>query len=394
MFNLFKSRATPPPPDPRQAGPDDIAACFRLLLGRQPPADELALHLPKIGRDLSEVVASFTSSAEFATRGLLIPPQGASDARAQTTTLDDLYFCFRLLLGRSPNPEEWIGHAAQHGEPLDRVVAIYATSREFMERGLSTQSHLSKLRLVDMGDFQIYVAPNDAAVGQHVAGGVYEPNVTAVFRRLLKPGMSVVDIGANIGYFTMLSATLVGASGHVLAIEPNPRNIRMLEASRRINQFAHVTPLQAAAGRETGLLVLNTAYSNGTTSSVSDDVGRLLEAETVGCVVVDAIVAQGRKIDFIKVDVEGAEYNALLGCTKTIAMHRPVILSEFSPGMLSGISGITGPDYLAWLMGIGYRVSVIGADGSTIAAGQNATAIMQDYMADGTDHIDVLATPI
>ncbi len=408
MFKLFRTSDRTPPPRSAPPGPSlqateaDLAACFRLLLGRVPQPDEWRAHTGKIGRDLRSMVASFTGSPEFARSGLLPPPPAAADAMAnpedlqnqsRMTTADDIYYCFRLILGRQANREEWVGHSSQIGQDLVTVVAGYTQSLEFVKREMTRKSHQSPISLIRHNGFQIYVADDDAAVGQHVAGGSYEPEVAAVFHRVLRPGMSVIDIGANIGYFTMLSAGLVGTSGRVLAIEPNPRNVRLLEASRRANAFENVTILQSAAGRETGVLVLNTTHSNGTTSTASGDLDRLMASETVGCIQVDSLVAPTSRVDFIKVDVEGAEYNALLGCSRILAEHRPIIVTEFSPDMMSSTSMITGPDYLRWLVRCGYAVSIIAKDGAPDVATDTIEQVMAAYEASGTDHIDLIATP-
>lgn len=304
---------------------------------------------------------------------------------------EDIAACFRLLLGRSPHPEEWTGHNLQVGEKLDRVVAGYVTSLEFARRNLLGQDQTAEIGLADLPGFSIYAAADDAAVGRHVRGNNYELDVTAVFRRLLGPGMGVVDIGANIGYFTMLSASLVGPTGHVLAIEPNPRNARMLEASRRVNDFGQVTLSQTAAGPQTGLLVLHRSHSNGTTSAPPDALAALLHAETVPCIRPDALVPATRRIDLIKVDVEGAEYLALLGCAGIIARDRPTIVSEFGPDQMEGISGIDGRGYLRWLTGLGYRLSGIEPDGSLLDF-PTEEAAMELYQRRATDHIDIVAS--
>ncbi len=310
---------------------------------------------------------------------------------AATASEMDIFHCFRLLLGRPPNREEWRGHASRAGEPLDGVVASYVNSLEFARRDLAeARSH--DIERVTLDGFSIFVSPDDAAVGRYVREDNYERDVTAVFRRLLRPGMGVVDIGANIGYFTLLSAALVGADGFVLAIEPNPRNARLLEASRRANGFAQVVVSQTAAGRDTGLLVLNTSHSNGTTSAPPDKADALLGSETVPSVRVDALVPGARRIDLIKADVEGAEYNALFGAREVIARDRPVIISEFSPNLMPGISGISGPDYLRWLCDRGYALAVIEPDG-TQGMAPDIDAVMAVHAARGTDHIDIVATP-
>ena len=333
------------------------------LLKRRPPAAETAPSLP--------------------------PWEAPFDPTASAT---DILHCFRLLLGRRPNREEWSGHLMRVGEPLGPVVATYVNSLEFANLGLLKQDNLAGIVLADLPGFRIYAPQEDVAVGRYVAQGMYEPEVTAVIRRMVRPGMGVIDLGANIGYFTMLAAALVGPEGYVLAVEPNPANARLLEASRRANGFEQVTVWQGAAGRAIGLLTLNTSHSNGTTSTPSDDVNALLGSVTVPCLPVDALAA--RPIGLIKADVEGAEYNALLGCRAILARDRPVLVTEFSPDLMPGISCIDGDGYLAWIMDQGYEIGVIELDGSVTPSQGDRDAVMATYRARAVDHIDIVATPI
>lgn len=304
----------------------------------------------------------------------------------------DIYHCFRLLLGRLPNREEWPGHTMRIGEPLEQVVTSYASSLEFSRRGLHRSQALGGVELAELSRFRIYTQTDDAAVGRYVRDDNYETDVTAVFRHVLRPGSNVLDLGANIGYFTMLSAELVGPTGSVIAVEPNPTNARLIEASRRANGFSQVTVIQVAAGPAPGLLVLHRAHSNGTTSAPPDEVTALFDSETVGCVRADTLVPEGRRIDLIKVDVEGAEYLALSGCSGIIERDRPAIVTEFSPSLMPGISGISGRAYLDWLIGRGYRLRIVMPDGSLRTA--EPDAIMAEHAARGTDHLDLLAEPL
>jgi FkbM family methyltransferase len=307
-----------------------------------------------------------------------------------SATEADIVACFRLLLGRLPHREEWIGHSHQAGRPLPDVVSAYLNSLEFSRRGLLRQDHLAEIATADLPGFRIHAAVADEAVGRHVLANAYEPDVSQVFRAILRPGMGVLDLGANIGYFAMLAASLVGPSGYVLAVEPNPSNVRLMEASRRANGFAQVTICQAAAGPQTGLLVLNASHSNGTTASLPKDLNAMLGAETVPCLRPDVLAPPGRRIDLIKVDVEGAEYRALSGCSDIITRDRPVIVSEFSPDLIEGISGVDGRFYLEWLMGFGYRLAIIEPDGSLLDA-PNYAFVMDVYRDRGTDHVDIVA---
>ena len=309
------------------------------------------------------------------------------------TSPEDIYYCFRLILGRSPNQEEWKGHSAHAWNTrLDDVVMSYVNSLEFARRKneMASRNWDEDLFQKQFPGFSIYVRDSDAAVGRAVRSGVYEPHVTAVFQKHLKPGMHVLDIGANIGYFSMLSASLVTRTGSVMAIEPNAENVKLVELSRRANGFEQVTVVQAAAGRELGLLVLNTAYSNGTTAALSDDAAQLADATTVACLRLDDVVPADRQIGFIKIDVEGAEYNALLGASALIKRSHPVIASEFSPGLLRGISGVSAREYLQFVLDFGYHVSVIEPNGAVTQCGKDTDRVLRAYESCGGDHIDIL----
>lgn len=307
-------------------------------------------------------------------------------------TPEDIFYCFRLLLGRPPNREEWEGHVARAGSDLDAVVRSYMNSLEFSRRSDLLLSHRpnDRVSLVTSKGFSIYVQEGDASVGQHVKRDAYEPNVTAVFRDRLRPGMHVLDIGANIGYYTMLSASLVGPSGSVTAIEPTPDSAKLLEASRRANSFDNVIVLQVAAGREPGLLVLHGSYSNTMTSAAPDDAAALINSSTVPSLRVDDLIPRNKDIDFVKIDVEGAEYNALSGASELIRRCHPTIVSEFSPQTMPGISGVDGRQYLRFLLDFGYRMSVIEGGGTLMDCGTDPEKVMDAYTSSGVDHIDIL----
>ncbi len=307
-------------------------------------------------------------------------------------TASDVYHCFRLILGRNPNHEEWEGHAANVGRDLTEVVANYVNSLEFDRRGLRAPPRSGRPLIAERDGWRMYADPADDAVGRHVLFGEYEPAVAAQFHEVVKPGMNVVDIGANIGFFTLLAAHLTGPSGQVFAVEPNPANVRLIEASRLLNRFVHVTVWQAAAADRTGLKVLNTFHSNGTTADPSGDPDRLWDATTVACLRLDDVLP-GDPVHLVKADVEGAEYTALRGCERMLRRWRPVIVSEFSPGQLPGISGVTGPDYLSWLIALGYRLAILHEAGPPQEAGIDVGLVMAAFANRGADHIDIVARP-
>jgi len=278
----------------------------------------------------------------------------------KTAAREDIFYCFRLLLGRNPNPEEWPGHSARAGEDLENVVRSYVTSREFADRRLLNTTYLDKVELVHFPSFSLFASVEDLAVGNHVViGRSYDPAVAMVLRRYVKPGMAVLDIGANIGCLTMLSASLVGPLGLVVAIEPNPENVKLLEASRRVNGFDQVLVIQAAAGRQTGLLALNVSYSNGMTAALPDDVGGLFASRPVPCFALDALLPKARRLDLIKIDVEGAEPLVVEGAQATIERDRPIILTEILPSQLQRVCGCSPQPYFDFFLSRHYRGYIV-----------------------------------
>ena len=306
-------------------------------------------------------------------------------------TADDVFHAFRLLLGRHPNRDEIRGHMLQVGRPIADVARTYLGSREFAARGL-LGADAGEIVCVDSpAGFRIHVRPSDIAVGEAVFhGGLHEPNVTAVFERRLRPGMRVIDIGANIGWFTMLAASRVGPAGEVIAVEPDRDNAALLEASRRVNGFDHVTLLPVAAGRVSGAVAIFRAYSNAATAPL--ETIDPLHSELVPAIRLDDVIdASKGPIGLVKADVEGAEPIALAGL-EMLRRDRPVIVCEFAPGMMPGVSGMDGERYADWIAALGYRLAVITPRGAEhVCAGSKE--IMEAYKLAGVDHIDLVCDP-
>ncbi len=154
-------------------------------------------------------------------------------------------------------------------------------------------------------------------------------------RATVRPGMRIADVGANIGLHTTTLARLVGPTGRVVAVEPEPQNFMALSRAVERAGFEQVSLHRAAAGARSGSLELHVSAANrGDHRSSPGRTQR--EAITVECQRLDDLFAEDLRLDFMKLDVQGAEADVFAGMT-TLLDRNPnlVILSELSPTLLS-----------------------------------------------------------
>lgn len=188
-----------------------------------------------------------------------------------------------------------------------------------------------------------------------IFAGTYEPEQTRLFREYVKPGATLLDVGAHVGYYTLLAAALVGRSGRVVAFEPNPRNYAFLRRHVAVNGCHHVEVEDAAVSDENGVA----AFEFGTGTGTGRLTGRSVTAD--GAVEVrtvrldDFCAARSVAPDAIKIDVEGAELNVLRGAERTIAAHSPVIFLSTHGAAIHG-------QCLGWLRERDYAVRAILGD--------------------------------
>ena len=313
---------------------------------------------------------------------------------SMAATTDDIRQCFRIFLGREPAPEEWPGHSSRAGEPLMEVARSFASSRECADRGLFATARQeaaeNDVEFISVGNPAVVVVArrSDIDVGKHVLAGAYEPHVTAVFERCLRPDMNVVDVGANCGYFTSLALAGVGPGGHVWAIEPNPDNVRLLELARRRNSARNVTIVPAAVSNAFGAARLYASSSNGMIGPLRDsDAVTSVAAQITLDGLMSSVVNQ--RMNLIKIDVEGYEGLVLDGANRLLADHRPLIVVEFTPNSLVRDAG---PDVLSVLRRHDYVISVIEPDSGPTDQLTDAE-ILALHARRGIDHLDLFASP-
>lgn len=152
--------------------------------------------------------------------------------------------------------------------------------------------------------------------------GTYEMDKQAAIRRLVQPGMTVFDIGANAGFYTMAFSRLVGDRGNVYAFEPYAENAANILTHIALNHTGNVTLIQAAVADHPGTVGFNVAQSNAM-GAIADDSRYLIPSVTLDHLVTNKIVPVP---DLIKMDVEGAEGRVLAGAQALLQERKTIWL--------------------------------------------------------------------
>lgn len=186
----------------------------------------------------------------------------------------------------------------------------------------------------------------------------FEPEPTEMVRRLLRPGDTVIDVGANFGWYTTLCAKIVGDQGKVFSFEPVPSTFARFEENLELNQVTNrVVAVRAAAGKEAGEVIVYVfdrfSHSCASLSKLDQSDYRTIKAPLV--VLDDYLAEQGvPQVDFFKCDVEGSELSVLNGCTRILsAKHAPIVLVELNQDT-SRAFGFQKQDIWNYLSEMGY----------------------------------------
>ena len=205
-------------------------------------------------------------------------------------------------------------------------------------------------------------------VDQHVwATGNYEDSTALTIAALLNAGDVAVDIGANIGFFTLLMAQRVGPSGVVWAFEPSSATRQRLLANIELNQVGHVKVRKEAISDREGEAPFfagnddHTGLASLRALGADDSSYRVRTSRLGACIDADPPPR------LIKIDIEGAEHLALLGMREILAAHHPDLIIEMSDHYLAQM-GSSSSEVYTFLCDLGYRMYVIHWDGVSACA--------------------------
>lgn len=174
----------------------------------------------------------------------------------------------------------------------------------------------------------LWYQEDDVHIGQRMAIEKYEPYLTQLFKRHLTRGAKVVDVGANIGHYSLAAARIIGKKGKVWVLEPEANNFEILKKNLDENRIKNVEAVKAAVGRNEGVTRIIKSKENFGDHRVGGKTG-----EAVKLISLDKLLG-GQKIDVIKIDVQGWEPEVIAGTKTIIGRDRPTIIMEFCPIMM------------------------------------------------------------
>ena len=182
--------------------------------------------------------------------------------------------------------------------------------------------------------------------------GTFEIDTEQAISSRLRPGMTAIDIGANVGYHTFRMARGVGPGGTVLALEPMSHARHRLERNLELNDFANIRVLPIAVS-DANVDAAEVSFVN----SYRLDGRATTTTETVRVATLDSLVEEAglSRVDFIKLDVDGYEGKVLRGATRVLDAWSPTIVFEISPGAMAAV-GDDAMDLVADLQRRGYRL--------------------------------------
>ena len=252
----------------------------------------------------------------------------STPAHLRPITDEDIRFCYQLFLRREPD-EAGLAHYRDRmaaGATLEELIRGFVASDEFlMQIGSQPQNDVAE---VDLGGYLVSVHRLDPDFGNHIFQfREYEEHVRTALRDHVREGDVFVDIGTNVGVMALLAGKIVGPSGRVIAVEPEPANLQMLYRGIIINKLTNIEVWPFAASNARALFSLG-GLSNGHIEDAT------VGAKLAQSVMLDDLLGDLPRLDCVKIDIEGHEPAATEGFWKNLSKHRPALIVEWNPRTL------------------------------------------------------------
>ena len=172
---------------------------------------------------------------------------------------------------------------------------------------------------------RMYIDLKDMGISSEIAlYGIREPESTKMIQKVVKDGDVVLEIGANRGYYALMESKLVGKNGKVYCIEPLPENVEHLKKNIELNGYNNMEVYQLAIGDKNGTASMSISSHSNLGSLMDKKDSRIVGSLKVKLVTLDNFLKEKRFPDFIRMDVEGYEYNIIKGMMNVLKSNKPL----------------------------------------------------------------------
>ena len=227
---------------------------------------------------------------------------------------------------------------------------------------------------------KIILNQDDVAVSGMLALGAFEPYQMALFRKTIKPGMTIVDIGANIGLYSVIAGKLTGKNGRVFSFEPEKKNFEYLNKNVNANNLKNVQVDTTAISNEKATRNLFLFSDNTGSYSLVDNrktnISVQVQTDTLDNILKLKAIDH---VDFIKMDIEGAEYLAFEGMTDVINKSKNLtMMIEFFPNAIRRFNK-EPLQFLNKIKSLGFKISEISEDNKTTIEITDLDKFLRDF---------------
>lgn len=216
---------------------------------------------------------------------------------------------------------------------------------------------------------------------------LYEPETVALFKKIIKPDMTVVDVGAHIGYFTRIFSRLAGKNGIVYAFEADPENFSLLQ--KNTAHLKNVRIFKTAVTDKKGEISFYRSEKTGCHSAIPHPEQQKEIIIVPSSDLDNLLLNQGetQKIDLIKVDIEGGEMAALVGMLEILNTNQNIaLIIEFNPGCLK-MTNTTPADFIKTLSNLKFKIFAVQANGLVEVSPQEKSP--EKYLLPGATFVNL-----
>lgn len=239
---------------------------------------------------------------------------------------------------------------------------------------------------INVNGYQMFVIPKDKGISEELSMfKIHEPLNTKFLAKQLQEGMICLDIGANLGYFAFLESSKVGKTGKVIAVEPAPITYELFKKNIELQKYQNISSYNFAFSNNIGTVDFFISNSSNWSRIVGEkdpyhgDEGKIIKIE---CKPIDDFIEELglKKLDLIRIDLEGYEYEIFQGAKKTLSQLKPMLQIEVHRDFMGIEKSLT---FLKNLKNIGYDVAYYiprGVDMPIVASLDDVKDVQIDYI--------------